>query len=225
AVNPTPVIGMIGLLPRVDRAVPSHARAAGDVVFVLGETRAELGGSAFWEMCLAFAGGQPPRVDLDTERRLIELLVTGAERGLFRSAHDCSHGGLAVALAEVAMGGPYQDAGFGLEVDLTAHGSPLTAHDLLFSESHGRAVITCAPERAAAVHALAAELGVPAVRAGSVGPVNGRFRIALHDGGGSMDQPVARLREVYFNAIPPRRGARVSDVEHDPGRWTCRRMA
>ena len=206
AVNPTPVIGMIGLLPRVDRAVPSHARAAGDVVFVLGETRAELGGSAFWEMCLAFAGGQPPRVDLDTERRLIELLVTGAERGLFRSAHDCSHGGLAVALAEVAMGGPYQDAGFGLEVDLTAHGSPLTAHDLLFSESHGRAVITCAPERAAAVHALAAELGVPAVRAGSVGPVNGRFRIALHDGGGSMDQPVARLREVYFSAIPRRMG-------------------
>ena len=206
AVNPTPVIGMIGLLPRVDRAVPSHARAAGDVVFVLGETRAELGGSAFWEMCLAFAGGQPPRVDLDTERRLIELLVTGAERGLFRSAHDCSHGGLAVALAEVAMGGPYQDAGFGLEVDLTAHGSPLTAHDLLFSESHGRAVITCAPERAAAVHALAAELGVPAVRAGSVGPVNGRFRIALHDGGGSIDQPVARLREVYFSAIPRRMG-------------------
>src|SRR3989454_701489 len=206
AVNPTPVIGMIGLLPRVDRAVPSHARAAGDVVFVLGETRAELGGSAFWEMCLAFAGGQPPRVDLDTERRLIELLVTGAERGLFRSAHDCSHGGLAVALAEVAMGGPYQDAGFGLEVDLTAHGSPLTAHDLLFSESHGRAVITCAPERAAAVQALAAELGVPALRAGSVGPVNGRFRIALHDRGGSIDQPVARLREVYFSAIPRRMG-------------------
>ncbi|OLC42341.1 MAG: phosphoribosylformylglycinamidine synthase II, partial [Gemmatimonadetes bacterium 13_1_40CM_4_65_7] len=198
AVDPTPVIGMIGVLPRVDRAVPSHARATGDVIFVLGETRAELGGSAFWETCLAFAGGQPPRVDLDTERRLIELLVTGAERGLFRSAHDCSHGGLAVALAEVAMGGPYQDAGFGLDVDLTAHGSPLTAHDLLFSESHGRAVITGAPERADAVQALAAELGVPALRAGSVGPVNGRFRIALHDRGGSIDQPVARLREVYF---------------------------
>ena len=206
AVDPTPVIGMIGVLPRVDRAVPSHARATGDVIFVLGETRAELGGSAFWETCLAFAGGQPPRVDLDTERRLIELLVTGAERGLFRSAHDCSHGGLAVALAEVAMGGPYQDAGFGLDVDLTAHGSPLTAHDLLFSESHGRAVITGAPERADAVQALAAELGVPALRAGSVGPVNGRFRIALHDRGGSIDQPVARLREVYFSAIPRRMG-------------------
>jgi phosphoribosylformylglycinamidine synthase len=204
AVDPTPVIGMIGLLPRVDRAVPSHARATGDVVFVLGETRAELGGSAFWEACLGFVGGQPPRVDLETERRLIELLVTGAERGLFRSAHDCSHGGLAVALAEVAMGGPYEEGGFGLDVDLTAHRSPLTAHELLFSESHGRAVITCAPERAAAVQALAGELGVPAVRVGSVGPVNGSFRIALRDG--SVDEPVVRLRDVYFSAIPRRMG-------------------
>jgi len=174
------------------------------VVFVLGETRAELGGSAFWETCLGFVGGQPPRVDLETERRLIELLVTGAERSLFRSAHDCSHGGLAVALAEVAMGGPYQEGGFGLDVDLTAHRSPLTAHELLFSESHGRAVITCAPERAAAVQALAGELGVPAVRVGSVGPVNGSFRIALRDG--SVDEPVVRLRDVYFSAMPRRMG-------------------
>src|SRR5207248_4692954 len=70
AVDPTPVVGLIGLLPRADRAVPSHARNAGDVVFVLGETRAELGGSAFWETCLDFVGGQPPHVDLETERRL-----------------------------------------------------------------------------------------------------------------------------------------------------------
>ena len=130
AVDPTPVIGMIGLLTRADRAVPSHARAAGDVVFVLGETRKELGGSAYWETCHDFVGGQPPRVDLDTERRLIDLLVAGAERGLFRSAHDCSHGGLAVALAEVAMGGPYQEHGFGLEIDLTTHDARHTTHGL-----------------------------------------------------------------------------------------------
>src|SRR6266508_4618128 len=157
AVDPTPVVGMVGLLARADRAVPSHARASGDAVFVLGETRAELGGSAYWEVCHDFTGGQPPRVDLEVEKRLIELLVTGAERGLFRSAHDCSHGGLGVALAEVAMGGPYQESGFGLDVDLTAHGARLTAHDLLFSESHGRAVITSSPERAGAVQALDGE--------------------------------------------------------------------
>jgi len=204
AVDPTPVVGMIGLLARADRAVPSHARASGDAVFVLGETRAELGGSAYWEVCEEFMGGQPPRVDLEAEKRLIELLVAGAERGLFRSAHDCSHGGFGVALAEVAMGGPYQERGFGLDVDLTAYSSLLTPHQLLFSESHGRAVITCSPDRAAAVQALAGELGVPLFRAGTVSVVDGAFRITLRDG--QIEESVARLRDVYFSAIPRRMG-------------------
>jgi phosphoribosylformylglycinamidine synthase len=204
AVDPTPVVGMIGLLARVDRAVPSHARASGDIVFVLGETRAELGGSAYWEVCLDFSGGQPPRVDLEAEKRLIELLVAGAERGLFRSAHDCSHAGLGVSLAEVAMGGPYQQHGFGMDVDLTEYAARLTPHEQLFSESHGRAVITCSPERVAAVQALAGELGVPLFRAGTVGATNGAFRIALRDG--RIEESVARLRDVYFSAIPRRMG-------------------
>src|SRR5947208_1626057 len=149
---------MIGLLARADRAVPSHARSPGDVIFVLGDTRAELGASAYWEVCYGFTGSQPPRVDLEAEKRLIDLLVGGAERGLFRSAHDCSHGGLGVALAEVAMGGPYQQTGFGMEIDVTSHAARLTPHEVLFSESHGRAVVTCSPDRAAAVQALAGEL-------------------------------------------------------------------
>jgi len=204
AVDPTPVVGMIGLLTRADRAVPSHARSPGDVVFLLGETRAELGGSAYWEICHDFVGGQPPRVNLEDEKRLIDLLVTGAERGLFHSAHDCSQGGLAVALAEVAMGGPYQQRGYGLDVDLTTYDARRTTHELLFSESHGRVVVTCAPERAGAVQALAGELGVPIHRAGAVGPANGAFRIGLRDG--QIEEPVTRLRDVYFSAIPRRMG-------------------
>ena len=207
AVDPTPVVGMVGLLTRADRAVPSHARVAGDAVLVLGDTRAELGGSAYWEALHAFVGGQPPRVDLDIARRLVDLLVAGAERGLFRSAHDCSQGGLGVALAEVAMGGPYQDSGFGMDIDLTAYGAPLTAHDLLFSESHGRAVVTCAPERVAAVEALAREFDVPLRRAGTVGPAGGTFHVAVREGAiDTIEEPVVRLREVYFNAIPRRMG-------------------
>ncbi|HXO84482.1 MAG TPA: phosphoribosylformylglycinamidine synthase subunit PurL [Gemmatimonadales bacterium] len=204
AVDPTPVIGMIGVIPHASRAVPSHARTPGDVVFILGETRAELGASAYWEVCQEFIGGQPPKVDLDAERRLIKLLVTAADRGLFRSAHDCSHGGLAVALAEIAMGGPYEEHGFGLDIDLTAPGSQLPAPELLFSESHSRAVVTCSPERAAAVQALAGELGVPALRCGSVGAKDGSFRITLRDG--VIEESVGRLRDVYFSAIPRRMG-------------------
>jgi phosphoribosylformylglycinamidine synthase subunit PurL len=204
AVDPTPVIGMVGLLLHVERAVPSHASAPGDVVFVLGETRRELGASALWEAIYEWVGGTPPRVDLAAEARLVEVLVTSAARALFRSAHDCSHGGLGVALAEVAMGGPYQDAGFGLDIDLTTHHAPLTAVELLFSESQARAVITCARDQAPAVVALTQEIGVPAFRAGTVGQPGGIVRIRLRDA--LVEHPVGRLREVYFAAIPRRMG-------------------
>ena len=204
AVDPTPVVGMIGLLPRVDRAVPSHARAMGEAVFVLGETRAELGASQLWEAVYGFVGGAPPRVDLGVERRLVDYLIAAAERGLIRSAHDCSQGGLGVALAEVAMGGPYDETGFGLEVDLTAYGLGLAALELLFSESHGRAVVTCSPERAVAVAALAQELGVPAWRVGSVGERGTAVRVRLRDA--KVEHPVDRLRQVYFTALPRRMG-------------------
>jgi phosphoribosylformylglycinamidine synthase len=204
AVDPTPVIGMVGLLSRVDRAVQSHAQAAGDAIFVLGETRAELGGSQLWEAIYQFVGGAPPRVDLTAERRLVDYLVTAAEGRLLRSAHDCSQGGLGVALAEVAMRGPYDDAGLGLEIDLTTYGLGLTAVDVLFSESHGRAVVTCAPERATAVAALAQELGVPAYRVGSVSEPHGVVRLRLRDA--LVEQPVDRLRQVYFQALPRRMG-------------------
>ncbi len=143
-------------------------------------------------------------MELAAERRLINLLVAGAERGLFRSAHDCSQGGLGVALAEVAMGGPYQEAGFGMDVDLTMYGASLTTPDLLFSESHGRAVITCASQRAPAVAALAQELGVPAFRVGTVGDYDGSLRLQVPDA--LLQYAVPSLREVYFTAIPRRMG-------------------
>ncbi len=204
AVDPTPVVGMVGLLSRVDRAVPSHARAAGDAILILGETRAELGASQLWEAVYGLVGGVPPRVDLAAERRLVDYLVTAAERGLLRSAHDCSQGGLAVALAEVAMGGAYEDTGFGLEADLAAYGSTLPSLELLFSESQARAIVTCRPERAAALTALAQEIGVPAQRIGTVGERGGVVRWQLRDA--TVAHPVDRLRQVYFSSLSRRMG-------------------
>ena len=204
AVDPTPVIGMIGLLERAEHAVPSHARATADRVLVLGATQAELGGSAFWEAVLDFAGGQPPVVNLEVERRLVDLLVAAGGQRLLRSAHDCADGGLGLALAEVAMGGAYQDSGFGLDLDLQAYQPELSSTELLFSESHGRAVLTCAPERVSAIGALAARHRVPVFDAGVVGASDGRVHIRLRDG--TIDQSVGGLRELYFNCIPRRMG-------------------
>ena len=204
AVDPTPVVGMIGLLSRVDRAVPSHVRAKGDAVLVFGETRTELGASQLWEAVYGFVGGAPPQVDLGVARRLVDCLVAAAERGLLRSAHDCSQGGLGIALAEVAMGGAYDETGFGLDIDLTAYGLGLAAEELLFSESHGRAVVTCSPERAVAVGALAQELGVPAWWVGSVGERGAAVRVRLREA--LLEHPVDQLRGVYFQALPRRMG-------------------
>jgi len=203
AVDPTPVVGIVGVLKNVEDAVPSHASVAGDVVMVLGETRSELGGSILWEVLHDFVGGTPPRVDLAAERRLIDCLVQGAEQRLFRSAHDCSSGGLGVALAEIAMGDAYQDTGFGLEVDLTRH-AKLPPVELLFSESHGRVVVTCPPERATAVTELGRGCGVPVTRVGTVGARDGM--VLLQAGDSKIEHSVASLREVYFNAIPRRMG-------------------
>src|SRR5260370_29380965 len=102
------------------------------------------------------------------------------------------------------MGGPYAETGFGLDVDLTAYAAPLAALELLFSESHGRAVVTCAPERASAVAALARELGVAAARVGTVGEPGGALTLRLRDTG--IEHPVDRLRQGYFTTIPPRMG-------------------
>jgi len=204
AVDPTPVIGMVGLLDHADRAVPAHARTSGDIVLVAGATGAELGGSMFWEVCRGFRGGLPPRVDLAQARRLVDFLVRAASGRLIRSAHDASAGGLAVALAEAAIGAPYQARGYGMTVDLRAYAPGLPAADLLYSESHNRAVLTVAPEHLAAVTALGKEIGVPLHQAGTVGAEDGEFSIALRDG--RVSYPVAQLRDVYFGAIPRRMG-------------------
>ncbi|HEY6809208.1 MAG TPA: phosphoribosylformylglycinamidine synthase subunit PurL [Gemmatimonadales bacterium] len=203
AVDPTPVVGMVGLLDRADHAVPSFASVAGDAILILGATRDELGGSALWEICANFRGGQPPRVDLDAEKALVEFLVTAAARGLLHSAHDCSQGGLGVALAEVAMGGPYQETGFGLEVNLTGYGT-LGALATLFSESHGRAVVTCPLDKQREAQTLAKECGVPAFFAGLVGRPDGEVRVSVSRE--SLVVRVDQLREVYFGAIPSQMG-------------------
>jgi phosphoribosylformylglycinamidine synthase len=107
------------LLRRAEDRVPSHFRATGDRIVIVGGTDGALGGSAYWAELCDFTGGEAPKVDLEHESRLQRFLVAAAAARLLRSAHDCSEGGLAVALAEAAIGGPYAERGFGAIVDFT----------------------------------------------------------------------------------------------------------
>jgi phosphoribosylformylglycinamidine synthase II len=202
AVDPTPTIGMVGLLEPVASRVPSHFRAPGDVIVVLGATRGDLGGSAYWAELLGFVGGRPPVVDLGAERRLQLLLVAAARAGLLRSAHDCAEGGLAVALAEAAIGGPYAPRSLGAGLDLSDYADGVPLEGLLYGEDGARAIVTCAPEAVAGLLALAAERGVPAYRVGTVGAPDGRLELRV--GGRLLGWGTAALRRIYFEAIPRR---------------------
>jgi phosphoribosylformylglycinamidine synthase subunit PurL len=137
AIYPTPTVGMVGILEdeRVGTGL-TFPEANLDLI-ILGETRDELGGSEWQQMHMPDALAAPPRVDLERERALGELLISLHENKLVRSAHDLSNGGLAIALAESSM----DDVG--CHIELGAHADDLDAVALLFSESQGRAIVSC----------------------------------------------------------------------------------
>src|SRR6266542_2851520 len=103
AIYPTPTVGMVGILDREDIGSDLYFREPGLDIVLLGETRDEMGGSEWQQMFAPGAMVKPPRVDLDREKALIDLLLAAYEHRLIRSAHDLSNGGFAVALAECSM--------------------------------------------------------------------------------------------------------------------------
>ncbi|HEX7088164.1 MAG TPA: phosphoribosylformylglycinamidine synthase subunit PurL [Vicinamibacterales bacterium] len=201
---PTPVLGMVGLIEDASRVVTRTFKGEGDPVVLLGETLAELGGSEYLHRLHGVTRGVPPRLDLEAERRLQQLLVEAARDGLVRSAHDCAEGGLAVALAECC----FDTGGLGVSADLPAAvppegaGNPPTAAwtmDLtLFSESASRAVVSTAPGSLEALLARAAALGVPARVIGKTGGT--RITIAV-EGRTGVDVAVADAETEWGSAL------------------------
>jgi len=190
AVAPTPVIGMLGLIEDVERVVRLAFQAAGDAVLLLGAPAAQpastLGGSEY----LAVAHGReagPVTVDLNAEVRLVRLLTAAAARGLLRSAHDCSDGGLAVALAESAIAG-------GLGVDASGADLGARVDAALFGEAGARAVVSARPADLAALRALASQHGVPATPLGTLG--GDRLRL-----GAAVDLPLAAAAEAWSGGL------------------------
>ena len=158
AVDPTPTIGMVGILEREDAGAEIYFRKPGLGIVLLGATRDELGGSEYQQRFHPDATVAPPRVDLDRENALINLLLAAHDQRLLHSAHDISNGGLAVALAECSM------EEIGCHVDLGGHADDLDAIALLFGESQGRAIV--ATSRVDELLRRAKEHSVPAMPIG-----------------------------------------------------------
>ena len=188
AIWPTPVVGMLGLLADYRLRVPTGFPRAGLAVYQLGETFAELGGGEFAEVVLGVVAGRPPALDLARESALIALLVAAAGEDVLASAHDCSDGGVAIALSEAAIEG-----GHGFAVTLT--GADLPPHVAMFSESASRAVVSVNPEQEARLLELAGAHGVPPTRLGETGGP----RAVIDE---MLEATVDQLRESYEGALP-----------------------
>jgi phosphoribosylformylglycinamidine synthase len=197
AVLPTPVITVVGLLEDCDHVVKRPFRASGDVIVLLGESRAELGGSEYLKVAHGEIRGVPPVLDLTWERALQRVLVDGAAAGIIQSAHDCAEGGLAVTLAECCF-----DTGLGAETDVAAvkvDAAPRFADiATLFGESASRVIVSVTPDQLPALLAKAAAAGVPAKAIGRVGGT--RIRVAV---GGRLviDESLAEVERIWSQAI------------------------
>jgi phosphoribosylformylglycinamidine synthase len=142
-IKPSPVLGTLGLVQSASH-ITRPALSSGNAIFVVGQTVPELGGSEYYEYIHNLTGGSVPNVDLEVDRRNGNAIQNLIKSGLVTCAHDCSKGGLAVALAEMALAG---STGLKVDLDLVPNSCSRT-DDLLFSESHSRYIVgTKDPEK------------------------------------------------------------------------------
>jgi phosphoribosylformylglycinamidine synthase subunit PurL len=171
---PTPVIGMLGLLPDIAERCDVAFRASGDRVVLLGQPVAGLAGSEYLSLVHGQVAGRPT-IDLDAELALQAMLRAAVRQGLLRSAHDCSEGGLATAIAESALaGGLGADCREGL-----LEGGGARDDVVLFGEAQTRVVVSLASEALPTLLRLAGDADVPASTLGIVG--GDRLRIGPLD--------------------------------------------
>ena len=168
AILPTPVVGVLGVLENVNRRTPIGFGSEGDVIYLLGTTRDELGGSAWAHEVHAHLGGLPPVVDLAAERSLADVLVEGSADGLLQSAHDLADGGLALTLVESCL---RRGAGARVWLDELCERDGIDPFVALFSESAARAVVSVGRDDEVGLHALCERAGVPVLRIGVVGEI------------------------------------------------------
>jgi phosphoribosylformylglycinamidine synthase subunit PurL len=182
-IDPTPVVGLVGVIESLTDVPPPAALVPGHDIVLLGSTRPEVGGSE-WATRHGLRGGVPPTVDLDVAIVLHGLVTALVRDRVVGGVHDCSDGGLAVALAEMAIAG-----------DTGAHLTLEAAAVSWFSESTSRVVVSVASDRLEAVLAQAASAGVPAT---VIGRADGDRLVAP----GAFDVALASAGAAWRDAIP-----------------------
>jgi phosphoribosylformylglycinamidine synthase II len=221
-IDPTPTISVVGLIEKPEHVTTQWFKDEGDAIILLGDAVEAtpvqgLGGSAYLQVVHGKKTGAPPRCDLETAKTLHTTLIGLIQSGLVKSAHDCSEGGLAVALAEscisqlIARDTPRL---IGATIDLTSVGrassraeggaeqgssvaSPHRLDALLFGETQSRVIISCKALDAVKVVERAKLMGVPAVQIGKVGG----DKLTVKTASGEFSAPLTELHDAWWNSI------------------------
>jgi len=208
-VDPTPAIGMVGLIDDEKHVTTQWFKEAGDVIILVGQIGNELGGSSYLKVCHGLKIGPPPHVDLAHEIKVQNAVRNLIREGLVKSAHDCSEGGLAVAVAECCF---HPEKLFGAEIDcsrrpagdatraqetLQRSASHSEAATILFSESQSRIVVSVAPADLEKTMSTLHETGIPFEQLGKVGAEE--LCIRVNDE--TLRWPITDLYNDWWNAI------------------------
>ncbi len=191
-VDPTPTVAMVGLIEDERHITTQFFKNAGDVVILVGDIGDEMGATHFLKVCHGRKEGLPPRLDIARELAVQNSVRELIRAGLVRSAHDCSEGGLGVALAESCFN-PANRLGAEIRFDEV----PSRIDQLLYNEAQSRIVLSVTESDAAATFDLLKKAGVPALRLGVVG---GEF-LSINAGEESFRWPVVELFDDWYHSI------------------------
>jgi phosphoribosylformylglycinamidine synthase len=190
SVDPTPIVGMVGLIKDRSKTVTQYFKNTGDVIVLLGKNKEEIGGSEYLKTIHGLKRGKCPEINLNLEKRVQKTAQEAIERGLVRSAHDCSEGGLAVALAESCVANPAKKLGAVINVT----GVKIRMDALLFGESQSRIIVSANPKNAKRILAIAKKNKTPASIIGEV--TGGKLSINK-----AVNMPVEQLYKAWHSAI------------------------
>ncbi|MGK9368801.1 phosphoribosylformylglycinamidine synthase subunit PurL [Melioribacter sp. Ez-97] len=156
AVYPTPVIGMVGIIENIDNVTTAEFKDTGDLIYLLGEDYEEIGGSEYLKIAHNMVKGQIPRIDLQTEKDLHNLILELIEKKIIKSAHDISEGGIMVALAECCIINKEKPVGAKVHIPVKSR------EDFsFFSESQSRVIVSVSPDNKEAFEQIASKSFTP----------------------------------------------------------------
>ncbi|HEV8200884.1 MAG TPA: AIR synthase related protein, partial [Candidatus Polarisedimenticolia bacterium] len=194
AIFPTPMIGMVGLIDDVRKSMTQWFKREGDAIYLLGDPAgASLAASEYLSLVHGLEAGRPAAVDLRKEKALHDALRAAIGVGVVASAHDCSEGGLAAALAECCITNPA--GAIGARITLEGSGR---ADTILFGEGPSRIIVSTSADNASPLEAILRTADVPFRRLGEVGGPSIEMRLS----GNALSLNAADLRRAWQTALP-----------------------